>query len=147
MWEMENRRGPSVRTGIWTPRDAGGSNTITKGLTGREGDEESPGHEQDVQNHQPGITCGQLFVGAHPHPCVLRPVRWRGRRVQFEIFLLVPFELCFPVMRVSVIMLSSDCESQRENEEEMLRKVRGTLHPRKWQRKGREGRRGDEGER
>jgi hypothetical protein len=88
---------------------------VTKALTGREGDKESPRHEQDMQNHQPGMTRGQLFTGAHPHPCVFRPVGWRGGWVQSKILLLVPFGLGFPVVRVTVIMLSSDGEDERED--------------------------------
>ena len=91
---------------------------IIKHLTCRKGDEESPGHEQNMQHHQPRITRRQRFVGTHPHSRVFRPIRWRGGWIQLEIFLLVPFGLDLSVVRVAMIMLGRNCEGEREDKEE-----------------------------
>ena len=110
---------------------------MTNALTSREGDEERRGHEQDMQHHQPGVTRGQLFVGTHPHPRVLRPVGRRSGWIHSEIVLLVPFRLGLPMLRVAVIVLSSDCENDREDYEKAFRKRRGAVHPRDRKREGR----------
>lgn len=110
---------------------------VTRLLTGREGDEESPAHEQNVQNHQPGITCRQHFIGTHPYSRVFRPIRWRGGWIQLEIFLFIPFGLDLSVVRVTVIMLSCNCEGERKDQEESFCRGRGTLHPWNWKRERR----------
>ena len=82
-----------------------------------------------MQNHQPGIPRGQLFVGAHPHPRVLRPVGWRGGWIRLEILFLVPFGVDLSGVRVTVIMLCGDREGEGEDQEEAFRKSHGALHP------------------
>ena len=125
VWETEPEEEPADSG----PSNVGGGQTrLLKRLTCRQGDKECPTHEQDVQNHQPGVASRQIFLGTHPHPCVLRPVGGRGRWIQLEVFLLIPFGLDLSVVRVSVIMLGRNRENETKESEQSIRKGRGASH-------------------
>jgi len=106
---------------------------MTKALTSRKSNEKGHGHEQYVQHHQPGIHRRQLFVGAHPHSCVLGPVGWRGWRVPSKVLFLVPFKLGLSVVRVTVVVLRGDREGEEKDRDGEFLDGQGALHP--WDRR------------